>query len=327
MTEDALIAQIAEKLRDVAPNRVLVGIGDDAAVWQPSRSNRSVVTTDALVEGVHFSRELMSAEDAGHRALAANLSDLAAMGARPVLATIALGVSPETDPDRILALYDGIAALARRARCEIAGGDLTRAPALTIAITAIGEVRPSNLKRRDGARAGDVLAVTGPLGASRAGLELARAAAGAPAAADDPRLAAALTAFRRPEPRLREGRWLAASRHVRAMMDLSDGISTDLARLCAASAAAAVLETVPVAEAARAVAARTGGDAEAWALGGGEDFELLVAIERRAFAHLAGRFRAHTGRELLRVGRVVEGSGIRREDGTPVEPSGWDHLA
>src|SRR6202035_3891968 len=116
--------------RGVGEERLFVGIGDDAAVWQPSRSNRSVITTDALVEGVHFTRDAMSAHDAGWRALAANLSDVAAMGARPVLATVALGFPHGTDPAWVLECYDGIAALAERAKCAIARGDLTRAPAI-----------------------------------------------------------------------------------------------------------------------------------------------------------------------------------------------------
>ena len=335
MTEDELIARIGERLRGVGAERLLVGIGDDAAAWQPSRSNRSVITTDALVEHVHFTRDAMSAEDAGWRALASNLSDVAAMGARPVLATIALGFPRDVEPDWILAFYDGIASLAKRARCAIAGGDLTRAPAIVVSITVVGEVRSTSLKTRDGARPGDIVAVTGPLGASAAGLRIARDrrglddhpdAAGASGAAVHPGVRAALAAFRRPEPRLREGRWLGASRHVRAMMDLSDGLSTDLGRLCAASGSGAVIEQVPVHEAARHVAALTGDDAREWALGGGEDFELLAAVDRRAFRHLAGRFRAHFGRELLAVGRITEGEGVRLADGTPVAPSGWDHL-
>jgi thiamine-monophosphate kinase len=321
VTEDELIAALCERLRTVGDARLYVGIGDDAAAWQPSRSSRSVITTDALIEGVHFSRDAMSAEDAGWRALASNLSDAAAMGARPVLATIALGFPPATDPAWLLACYDGIAALAKRSHCAIAGGDVTRAPAITLAITVVGEVRPSNLKRRDGARPGDVVAVTGALGASRAGL---RVAMDRPDLA--PEFADALAAFRRPQPRLREGRWLGASRSVRAMMDVSDGLSTDLARLCAASHAGATLDNVPVHEAARRVAERTGEDAESWALSGGEDFELLVAIEKRAFGHLAARFRAHFGRELLRVGEITAEPGVRRADGVLVAPSGWDHL-
>ncbi len=321
--EDALIARLRERLHGVPAERLLVGIGDDAAVWQPSHGNRSIITTDALVEGVHFTRGAMSARDAGRRALASNLSDVAAMGARPVLATIALGFPPETDPAWLLEAYDGIAALARQSRCAIAGGDLTRAPAITFAIAVVGEVRASNLKTRSGARPGDVVAVTGPLGASRAGLLLA---VDRPDLAAEPEFADVLAAYRTPEPRLREGRWLGASRHVRAMMDTSDGLSTDLARLCAASGAGATIETIPVHEGARRVAGRTGDDPERWALDGGEDFELLVAVEKRAFGHLAARFRAHTGRKLLRVGTITTEPGVRFADGTPVTPAGWDHL-
>ncbi|HEY0381315.1 MAG TPA: thiamine-phosphate kinase [Candidatus Elarobacter sp.] len=322
-SEDVLIARLRERLHDVPDARLLVGIGDDAAVWQPSRGSRSVITTDALVEGVHFTRDAMSARDAGHRALASNLSDVAAMGARPVLATVALGFPAETEAAWLLEAYDGIAALANRSRCAVAGGDLTRAPAIVFAIAVVGEVRASNLKTRAGARPGDVVAVTGPLGASRAGLLLATDRADLAA---EPEFAHVLAAYRTPEPRLREGRWLGASRHVRAMMDTSDGLSTDLARLCAASGAGATVETVPVHPGARRVAARTGDDPDRWALDGGEDFELLVAVEKRAFGYLAARFRAHTRRELLRVGTITAEAGVRLADGSPVAPAGWDHL-
>jgi thiamine-monophosphate kinase len=322
VTEDELIAGIGVRLRDVTAPRVLVGIGDDAAVWQPSRSNRSVITTDALVEGVHFTRDTMSAHDAGWRALASNLSDIAAMGARPVLATVALGFPPGTDPDWLLGCYDGIAALAKRAGCPVAGGDLTRAPAITLAITVVGEVRPSNLKLRGGALPGDVVAVTGPLGASAAGLRVA----GDTELAGDSRFADVLAAFRTPEPRLHAGRWLGASRHVRAMMDLSDGLSTDLGRLCVASGVGAVVEAIPVHSGARRVARLTRDDPERWALDGGEDFELLVTVERRAFTHLAARLAAASGEQLLRGGTITVEPGVRRADGTAIPPAGWDHL-
>jgi thiamine-monophosphate kinase len=282
-----------------------------------------VITTDALVEGVHFTRLAMSAADAGRRALASNLSDIAAMGARPVLATVALGFPPGTDPAWLLACYDGIAALATEARCAIAGGDLTRAPAIVLSITVVGEVRASNLKRRDGARPGDIIAVTGPLGASRAGLRLAL---DRPDLAAEPEFAEALRAYRTPQPRLREGRWFGASRHVRAMMDISDGLSTDLTRLCAASGVAATIDDVPVHAAARRVAERTGDEAETWALGGGEDFELLVAVEKRAFPHLATRFAPHFGRPLIPIGRIIEGAGVRLANGVAIDASGWDHF-
>jgi thiamine-monophosphate kinase len=170
---------------------------------------------------------------------------------------------------------------------------------------------------------GDTIAVTGPLGASRAGLSLALEGS---EDAGDAAARAALAAFRTPEPRLAEGRWLAASRNVRAMMDTSDGLSTDLARLARASNTGATIEAVPVSPDARAVAQRAGADPEQWALDGGEDFELLVAVATRAFSHLAGRFHARFGRPLLRVGVATAGGGVRFADGRAVTSAGWDHL-
>jgi len=306
--------------------RITLSIGDDAAAWQPSRSHRSIITTDALVDGVHFLARDMSARSVGHRAMAANLSDVAAMGARPLLVTVALGVAPPADEAWILECYRGMATLAGKHGARIVGGDIVRAPVVTLALTVVGEVSRTRLKRRDGGRPGDVLAVTGPLGASRAGLELMRRRLDV-----DPNVrAAALSAFTTPEPRVREGRWLAASSNVHAMMDSSDGLSTDVDRLARASGCGATLDSIPVHAAAAAVAFAAGGDGNAYALDGGEDFELIVAIAPRAFKHLCQRFAAHFGKPLLRVGQLDAESGLhlaepsgRRE----LAAAGWDHLA
>lgn len=305
----------------------MVGIGDDAAAWQPSRSHLSVITTDALVDGVHFASERMPAAAAGHRAMAANLSDIAAMGARPVLVTVALGVAPGTPQDWILECYRAMAALAAAHGARIAGGDIVSSPALTLALTVVGEVSRPRLKRRNGGRPGDTVAVTGPLGASRAGLEVLRR--------EPPGLApgvrtAALRAFERPEPRVREGRWLAASAHVHAMMDSSDGLSTDLTRLAAASGGGASLDSIPVDPVAEAVARAAGDDPALYALDGGEDFELIVAVAPRAFAHLAGAYRARFGRPLIAIGRLEREAGLRLRraggDERELVAAGWDHL-
>jgi thiamine-monophosphate kinase len=322
LREDDVVAAIHEIVASATSRRIVLGIGDDAAIWQPSRSHRSVITTDMLVEGVHFTRELMPFFDMGWRAMAANVSDVAAMGARPVLATIAVGVPETVSPDELFELYRGLAAMAARAKISVVGGDLSRAPVLTLAIAAVGEVRPSNVKVRSGGRPGDVVAVTGPLGAARAGLLVARDAL----TVDDDVARTALDAFRRPQPRVAEGRFLAASRNVRAMMDCSDGLSTDLDRLCTASGCGAVVECVPVADGARAIAEQIGEDPQSFALAGGEDFELIVAIRAQAYPHLSLRFAAHFGRPLLRVGRLRPQAGVSwREDA--LARSGWDHFA
>ena len=232
LLEDDVVAAIRTVLEPVANRSIVLGIGDDAALWQPSRSNRSAITTDMLVEDVHFTRASMSLEDAGWRAMMANASDLAAMGARPVLATVALGLPPGTRVDEVIELYRGLAAAARAVRLDIVGGDLSRAPVLTISVAAVGEVRASNVKTRSGGHPGGVLAVTGRLGAARAGLDLTTASGTIDADLERE----ALRAFRRPHARCAEGRFLGASRNVEAMIDCSDGLSTDLDRLCARNA-------------------------------------------------------------------------------------------
>lgn len=305
----------------------MLGIGDDAAAWQPSRGRLSVITTDALVEGVHFFAGEPDGAAVGHRAMAANLSDIAAMGARPLLATVALGVAPWVTQAWIVAAYRAMAALAARHGARIAGGDIVRSPVVSFALTVVGDVSRTQLKRRDGGRPGDVLAVTGPLGASRAGLELFRHDY---PAIEETQRAAARAAFATPLPRLREGRWLAASAHVHAMMDSSDGLSTDAGRLARASGCGALLEGVPVHPAAEAVARAAGDEPLAYALHGGEDFELLVAVAPRAFGHLAARYRAHFGTPLLPVGRLEAEPGLRLDGGAgrrDLAAAGWDHLA
>lgn len=275
---------------------------------------------------MHFLADAMPAGDVGHRAMASNLSDVAAMGARPVLAVVALGVAPETREEWILDVYRGMSALGLAHGARIVGGDIVRAPAAMIAITVVGEVSRARLKRRSGGRPGDVLAVTGALGASRAGLELVRRGAAAEGEAER----AALAAYLRPEPRVREGRWLAASLNVHAMMDCSDGLSTDVTRLAAASGCGVIVEGVPVHPAAEVVARSAGDDPRAYALDGGEDFELIVAIAPRAFAHLSRAFQKRFGRALLRVGALRGDGGVVIREGSgerPLVAGGWDHLA
>ncbi|HMD01554.1 MAG TPA: thiamine-phosphate kinase, partial [Candidatus Baltobacteraceae bacterium] len=257
---------------------------------------------------------------------AANLSDIAAMGAQPVLATVALGVTPQVSEEWILECYRGMIALATQHATRIVGGDIVRAPALTLSLTLVGEVAPARLRRRDGGRPGDVLAVTGALGASRAGLELLRGTL----EVDAEHRRDALAAFATPQPRVREGRWLAASRNVHALMDVSDGVSSDVTRLARASGCGATLTSVPVHPAAQAVAEAAGADALGYALDGGEDYELLVALAPRAFSHLAKRFAQRFGRPLLQIGRLEAEPGVRLRDAAServLAAAGWDHFA
>jgi thiamine-monophosphate kinase len=276
---------------------VLLGVGDDAAVLAPPRGERIVATSDAVVEGVHFDGRFSPA-DVGWKALAVNLSDLAAMGARPLWALVALALPRGTDPARVAGIARGVGACARRHGVAIVGGNVTRASELSLTVTALGSAaRPL---RRDGARSGDVILVSGTVGDAALGL-----APGAP-----PALA---RRQRRPVPRIALGRALAGI--ASAAIDLSDGLVQDLGHLCARSRVGATLrlEALPLSVAYRRA---TRGAADPWAaaLSGGEDYELCVAVPpgkvRRALAAAA-----RCGTPLTAVGVIRAGSGVRAVDG------------
>jgi thiamine-monophosphate kinase len=316
VTEDELVAAITQALGE-QPRALRVGIGDDAAAWKPARSHLSLITTDALVDDVHFRLAQTTPEMLGHKALAVNLSDIAAMGGRPVLAVVALGVTDDLDEAWARRFYQGMSKLARRARCTIAGGDIVRAPALTIMVTVVGEVRQSSLRLRSGARPGDFACVSGPLGLSAAYLR------GLSSAGET------RTAYEAPSPRLAEGKLLGASRAVHAMMDISDGLSLDASRMARASGLDVCLDLAAL-RAHRPGALDGRSDALELMLSGGDDYELLAAVDPRAYANLARRYRARFGRELWVAGRFESGQGkVWTSEGgerQPHEPRGYDHL-
>ena len=324
LSEDALITAIANALGE--PARPLrVGIGDDAAAWQPKRHHLALITGDMLVDAVHFRLGSTSAEALGHKALAKNLSDIAAMAGRPVLAVVALGITSALDESWFRGFYTGMAALGRTTRCAIAGGDIVRAPVLTIAVTVVGAVRTTSMRLRSMARPGDVIAVTGPLGLAAAGLRLLDSHG-----ARDRARQRALNAYLTPAPRISEGVFFGSTKAAHALMDISDGLSTDLGRIACASGVDAVVEREALAASPELVEAAGSTDPIDLMLSGGDDYELLVTVDRRAFGHVVRVFERRFGRALQRVGRCEPGrgdvwieSGGRRK---PLEPSGYDHL-
>jgi thiamine-monophosphate kinase len=317
-----LIAAITERLPEDGP-RVRVGSGDDAAVVEPG-DGASAVTVDAIVEGVHFTQPEFPPEAIGRKALAAALSDLAAMGATPGEAYLVLGAPARAGDETLLAIADGIAAMAGREDVSVAGGDLVAAPQIFLAATAVGYESEVPLVRRAGARAGDAVVVTGELGGAAAAVELLSGAARAEGLAPE-RREALLARQLDPRPRLEAGRALAAA-GVTSMIDLSDGLGADAGHLADAGGHRIEIELdrLPLAEGVTEVA-RRGGAMELAALGG-EDLELLATIppERLDEARAAV---GEGGLELTAIGYVAEGAGVslRLPGGGELEPVGFDH--
>jgi thiamine-monophosphate kinase len=319
--EDALIAALAARLS--VPRHTRLAIGDDAAAIALPGGELLLVTTDMLMEGVHFRTEWADPASLGWKALAQNVSDIAAMGGTPTHAVIALALPAGWAAERCAGVYDGLREMAEVAHVDVVGGDTIRSVGpLTLSITVLGRVAEGEMLTRAGARPGDAIYVTGTLGRAAAGLRLLQN--GRPVPLD---LGAAVEAQHRPQPRLAAGRALARSGVVSAMMDLSDGLATDLHRLCRASGVGAVVErgrlpVDPVVIAACDWLAMAGAtpDPVDLALTGGEDFELLFTAPPDAEETL----RVAIGDlPITCVGRITAGADVVLVGITGVAPLPW----
>jgi thiamine-monophosphate kinase len=335
--EAALLSRLAAALGTAAAGPgVERGIGDDAAVLAPPAAGRLVATVDMVVEGQHFRLDgpgASSAADVGWRALAVNLSDVAAMGARPLWALVSLGVPPGTPADRLEALYAGMAELAGPHGVAVVGGNLARvAGPLVVDVCLLGHaVRPL---LRTGAQPGDRLLVTGCLGRAAAGRACAEAGLLASGGLPEAEAAELDAARRRPVPRVEAGLRLANLDPglVRAACDVSDGLAADAWRLCAGGLGLVLwAEALPIPPAVHLAAQRLGKDPLDWALHGGEDYELAVAVAAAAAPAVAEAL-AEVGLGAQAVGEFTADGRLRlarRYGGRPrpLEPGGWDPFA
>jgi len=335
--ERALIERIRRRLPP-APSALLVGVGDDAAVAAPDRGALQVLTTDALVEGVHFDRRFSSPADIGYKALAVNISDVASMGGAARFALLSLILPPDTLVAHVDGLLDGLMELASASRVALVGGNITRSPGpLIVDVTVVGSVKPRKILKRDGAKPGDALYVTGQLGAAAAGLEWLRAASrDEPAEAerlarpDDPGLAACVERHCRPEPRARLGALLGRNRAASACMDLSDGLADAVSQIACASGAGAAIDPalLPLHGGARAWFAAAGRDPVGACVAGGDDYELLFTVPRRARGRLRAVIREARGVPVTRIGEVTAGRsiGLLRDGTLEPLPAGFVHF-
>jgi thiamine-monophosphate kinase len=335
------VIDLVRSLVPAAPSWVQLGIGDDAAVIEPERNRLEVITTDVVIEGVHFDRAFCDPASIGHKALAVNLSDLAAMGAAPRAALLSLGLPGTLSMADLEAMLRGLMELAALHKVTLIGGNVARSPGpLFLDVTLTGTVKRRRVLTRQGGRVGDALYVTGSLGAAAAGLAWLRrtsgeagAGAGAAAAGSDA-VQEAVARFLRPQPRLRFGVIAGRTKAASACMDLSDGLADAVRQLARASGTGAVIEaeTLPVHPGATEILSgesksSLGGPLQA-ALSGGEDYELLLAVSRRSLRRFLAVQRL-SGVPATRIGTLTAGADLvlRREGIDEPLPSGFEHFA
>jgi len=313
----------------IRPERVVRGIGDDAAAFRTDGRRLSLVTTDLLVERVHFLREVISGRDLGYKSLAVNLSDIAAMGGIAREAFVSIAIPEACELGYLDDVFEGVKELAARHAVNILGGDTTGSlQDLVISITVYGEVPEMQLLTRDAARPGDVIFATGCLGDSRAGLHLILNHI----PADTPQLKALQAAHLHPEPHLAEGRLLASVGGVHAAIDVSDGLSSDLAHILEESKVGARIraEHLPISENLRHYCRRFATSPLDCALAGGEDYVLLVSAAEDRAMEVSHAFETAFGRPLHAIGEITDSRSMELVGPdaavSTIAPSGWDHF-
>lgn len=311
------------------PERVFQGIGDDAAAFWASGHNLTLVTTDLLLEGVHFVRKAQSGFHLGHKAMAVNMSDIAAMGGTAREAFVSLAIPEDCSLQYLDEVYQGMHDLCRRFGVNILGGDTTGSRQdLVINVALTGDVSREEILLRQGARPGDVICTTGFLGDSRAGLHLLTQGI----QRSNKYLQALFNSHVAPWPCLGKGRFLAASQAVSAAMDISDGLSSDLAHICEASGTGARIRasSLPLSPELRRFCAEYDWDAVDWALAGGEDYTLLFTVRPHSLSGLIRDYAQEFGAPFAVIGEMTQEKDLILVDASgearPLSATGWDHF-
>ncbi|MFH1241259.1 MAG: thiamine-phosphate kinase [Pseudomonadota bacterium] len=308
---------------------LIKGIGDDCAVIGPYQDKVLVITTDLIVEDVHFISGKIPPEHLGEKVVAVNLSDIAAMGGKALHLFLSVAIPPSMRVETINSVYRGIKSMCRRYRTNILGGDTSASPdGLMISATAIGEAPAEEVLFRSGAKAGDRIYVTETLGDSAAGLKLIKGEISAPG----PLGAALRERHNRPVPQLEAGRIIARSRLASAMIDVSDGLLSDLRHICEASGVGALLfrTAIPLSEELKALAEINSFDPYELALSGGEDYRLLITVPHKNAGQFEKVFEKGRPCRIHDLGEITREEGIKvvRPDGVKEEMkvTGFDHF-
>lgn len=321
--EFGLIHRFAPHFTKHLPHGV-EGIGDDCAIIPSTPGKSTLVTTDLLIENIHFLNNKISPHDLGYKALSVNLSDIAAMGGTPHYAFLSLGLIPTLDVSWIDAFFQGIDELATLEGVYLLGGDTTRSQKdLVINITIIGDIETPNIKRRSQATTGDIIFCTGQLGDSAAGLQVILNNL-----PEDEITSPLITAHHRPRPHIKEGKWLSQYPSVHAMIDISDGIDSDLQRIMEESSCGATvdLDKLPLSPELKQVCNLYGWNATELASTGGEDYCLLATASPEAFPELSATFTKEFGHPLFPIGTITSQVGELVYTPTPLKKKGFDHF-
>ena len=319
------VQRLADQHLPKKTEQIALQIGDDAAALTQYPGKLTLISTDALVEGIHFDLHYMCPEDLGWKVLAVNLSDIAAMGGNPIGFTISIAVPPLKSGAFLTRMYKGMMELATNTKTVLLGGDTSASPGpVFLNLTILGNVKPTELITRKGAQPGDKIFVTGELGVSAIGLELLRLGAVRSKAVTH-----IMSQHLRPQPRIKVGRWLAKNHCASALLDLSDGLSTDLSHLCKASNVGAVIDSkkIPLPTVNSTMSSLVRKPLLDYGLNGGEDYELLFSVPAKKEIQVPNKIEGVT---VKQIGYVTDKPEIclTNEEGRvrPLLPKGFDHF-
>ncbi|PWE00634.1 thiamine-phosphate kinase [Marinilabilia rubra] len=305
------------------------GIGDDCAILPLDDKNEQVVTTDLLIEDIHFLRKAISPFDLGYKSLAVNLSDIAAMGAQPTSSFLSIAIPADMDVEYLDELMKGYHELSNKYNVPLLGGDTTRSPdKLVINVCVMGKTAKGKSRMRSMAQPDDIICVTGPLGDSAAGLKLILENIAVEGKSRD-----LLNWHNKPEPAINEGLWLNKQEGIKAMMDLSDGVASDLKHIMKQSQVGATiqLEDVPMSEALIYASEKYNWEPEALALAGGEDYRLMVTIDKTKSEKIITEYNKHFPYRLSPIGRITQAKNgeiewIKKDRPFELTKEGFNHF-